>query len=38
VRDAVTTDDFTKSCEQCTNLSGRMSRLPMLDVNAAFPK
>jgi hypothetical protein len=32
------TDDFTKSSEQCTNASGRMSRLPMLDVSAAFPK
>jgi hypothetical protein len=36
--DAATTDDVTKPSEQCTNVSGRISRLPMLDVNAAFPK
>jgi hypothetical protein len=36
--EAATTDDFTKSSEQCANVSGRMARLPMLDVNAAFPK
>jgi hypothetical protein len=33
--DAATTDDFTKSSEQSTNVAGR---LPMLDVNTAFPK
>ena len=36
--DAATTDDSIKSSEQRTNASGETSRLPMLDVNAAFPK
>jgi hypothetical protein len=31
--DAATVDDFTKASEQCTNLSGRMSKPPMLNVS-----
>jgi hypothetical protein len=36
--DAAAMDDFTRPSKDCTNSSGRMSRLPMVDVNAAFPK
>jgi hypothetical protein len=36
--DAAPSDDFTKSSRHCTNASSKMSRLPMVDVNVAFPR
>jgi hypothetical protein len=36
--DAATTDDSISSPKDNTNASSRMSRLPLVDVNAAFPE
>ena len=36
--DPATTADFIGSSEHCSNAASGMSRLPMVDVNAAFPK
>jgi hypothetical protein len=36
--DATLSDDFTKSSRHCTIASSKMSRLPMVDVNVAFPR
>ena len=36
--DAATTEDFISSPKHCTNASSKMSRLPRVDVSAAFPE
>jgi hypothetical protein len=36
--DATITDDLNSSSNHCTNASSRMSRLPRVDVSAAFPE
>ena len=36
--DVTPSDGFTISSQHSTNASSKMSRLPMVDVNAAFPK
>ena len=36
--DAATTEDHINSPNHCTNASSRMSRLPRVDVSAAFPE
>ena len=36
--DATTTDDLNSSSNHCTNASSSMSRLPRVDVSAAFPE